>query len=104
MAFHLYHHKSHCDHDKQSKKNRQFVQSLSHTRALSLPDPLDGLGQTNVVGLELVPTPADNEDGEEVEPVGSLADEGHAPRGEVVGDAGPVDVIRKVTTAHFLFE
>jgi hypothetical protein len=91
---------------RKSKKNRQFVQSLSlsHTSDLSLPDLLDGSGQTNVVGLELVPTPADNEDGEEVEPVGSLADEGHAPRGEVVGDAGPVDVINKVTTAHFLFE
>ena len=91
---------------RKSKKNRQFVQSLSlsHTCALSLPDLLDGSGQTNVVGLELVPTPADNEDGEEVEPVGSLANEGNAPRGEIVGDAGPVDVIRKVTTAHFLFE
>jgi hypothetical protein len=102
MAFPLYHHKSHCDHDKKSKKSRQFVQSLSlsHTCALSLPDLLDGSGQTNVVGLELVPTPADNEDGEEVEPVGSLANEGNAPRGEVVGDAGPVDIIRKVVTAH----
>lgn len=81
-----------------------FVHLVSYYMALSRPDLLDALGEANIVGLELVPTPADNEDGEEVEPVGSLADEGHAPRGEVVGDAGPVDVIRKVTTAHFLFE
>jgi len=55
--------------------------------ALSLPDPLDALGKTNIVGLELVPTPADDEDGEEVEPVASLADEGDTPCREVVGDA-----------------
>jgi len=84
------------------EENRQFVQSLSlsHTCALSLPDLLDGSGQTNVVGLELVPTPTDNEDGEEVEPVGSLANKGDAPRGEVIGDAGPVDVVRKTITAN----
>jgi hypothetical protein len=85
---------------------RQFVQSLSltHTCALSLPDLLDGGGQTNVVGLELVPTPADNEDSEEVEPVGSLADEGDAPRRKVVGDAGPADVVRDMSTAQFLIK
>jgi hypothetical protein len=80
-----------------SRKNKQFVQSqsLSHTCVLSLPDLLDGGGKTNIVSLELVPAPADNEDGEEVKPVGSLANEGNAPRGEVVGDAGPVLVVRK---------
>jgi hypothetical protein len=55
--------------------------------ALSLPDPPDTLGKTNVVGLELVPTPTDNKDGEEVEPVASLANEGDAPCGEVIGNA-----------------
>jgi hypothetical protein len=88
---------------REVEENRQFVQSLSltHTCALSLPDLLDGGGQTNVVGLELVPTPADNENGEEVEPVGSLADKGDAPRGEVVGDAGPAGIVRKGSIAHF---
>jgi hypothetical protein len=57
------------------------------TRPLSLPDSPDALGKTNVVGLELVPTPANNEDGEEVEPVASLADKRDTPRREVVGDA-----------------
>lgn len=56
---------------------------------LSLPDLLDARGQTNVVRLKLVPTPADNEDGEEVEPVAGLANERDAPRGEVVGDTRP---------------
>jgi hypothetical protein len=88
---------------REVEENRQFVQSLSltHTCALSLPDLLDGGGQTNVVGLELVPTPADNEDGEEVEPVGSLADKGDAPRREVVGDAGPVNVVRPIVSSIF---
>jgi hypothetical protein len=83
------------------EENRQFVQSLSlsHTCALSLPDLLHGSGQTNVVGLELVPTPADNEDGEEVEPVGSLANEGDAPRGEVIGDARPVYIVRPLVNS-----
>jgi hypothetical protein len=101
-AFPLCHHKSRCNHDR-VKENRQFVQSLSLslTCALSLPDLLDGSSQTNVVGLKLVPTPADNEDGEEVEPVGGLADEGNAPRREVVGDAGPIGVVRRVSTAQF---
>lgn len=53
---------------------------------LSLPNPPDALGETDIVGLELVPAPADNEDGEEVEPVASLADERDTPCGEVVGD------------------
>jgi hypothetical protein len=57
------------------------------TWPLSLPDSPDALGETNVVGLELVPTPANNEDGEEVEPVASFANEGNTPRREVVGDA-----------------
>lgn len=66
---------------------KNFVHSVSCYTALSLPDPLDALGKTNIVGLELVPTPANNEDGEEVEPVASLANERNTPRGEVVGDA-----------------
>jgi len=55
--------------------------------ALSRPDPLDALGKTNIVGLELVPTPADHEDGQEVEPVASLAELGDTPRREVIGNA-----------------
>jgi hypothetical protein len=54
---------------------------------LSLPYSPDALGETNVVGLELVPTPANHENGEEVEPVASLANERDTPRREVVGDA-----------------
>lgn len=85
------------------EENRQFVQSLSlsHTCILSLPDPLDGLGQTNVVGLKLVPTPTDNEDCEEVEPVSSLANEGDAPRGEVVSNAGSEYMVRRMSMAQF---
>ena len=55
--------------------------------ALSRPDLLDALGKANIVGLELVPTPANHEDGEEVEPVAKLAELGDAPRREVVGNA-----------------
>ena len=61
--------------------------SYPDTWRLSLPDPLDALSESNVVGLELVPTPADNENGKEVEPVAGLADDGDAVTGEVVGNA-----------------
>ena len=64
-----------------------FVHLVSYYMALSLPDPLDALGKTNIVGLELVPTPADHEDGQEVEPVANLAGLGDAARREVVGNA-----------------
>ena len=61
---------------------------LSRTlpRATRLPDPFDAFGQSDVVGFELVPTPANDEDGEEVGPFEEVAPDGHAPLGEVVGD------------------
>ena len=64
-----------------------FVHLVSYYMALSRPDPLDARGKTNIVGLELVPTPADHEDGQEVEPVANLAGLGDTPRREVVGNA-----------------
>jgi hypothetical protein len=64
-----------------------FVHLVSYYMALSRPDLLDALGEANIVGLELVPTPADDEDGQEVEPVANLAGLGDAPRREVVGNA-----------------
>jgi hypothetical protein len=65
----------------------KFVQLVSYYMALSRPDLLDALGKANIVGLELVPTPADHEDGQEVEPVANLAGLGDTPCREVVGDA-----------------
>ena len=64
-----------------------FVHLVSYYMALSSPDPLDALGKTNIVGLELVPTPADHENGQEVEPVANLAGLGDTPCREVVGNA-----------------
>lgn len=57
-------------------------------RSTSLPYSLDSLGQTNIVRLKLIPSPSNNEDGRKVQPIADLADLGHAPRGEVVGDDG----------------
>jgi hypothetical protein len=65
----------------------KIVQLVSYYMALSRPDLLDALGKANIVGLELVPTPADHEDGQEVEPVANLAGLGDTPCREVVGDA-----------------
>lgn len=70
-----------------TKRKQNLYSSYPDTWHLSLPDLPDALGETNVVGLELVPTPANNEDGEEVEPVACLADDGDAVAREVVGDA-----------------
>lgn len=52
------------------------------------PDSLDSLGQTNVVGLKLIPAPSDNEYSDHVEEVGDLAGLGYPPFGEVIGDGG----------------
>ena len=51
-----------------------------------LPDPLDTLRQTDIIGLKLVPAPADDEDSGEVGPVDQLAPEGYTPLWEVVCD------------------
>ena len=51
-----------------------------------LPDAADALGQADIVSLELVPAPANDEDGQEVGPLGDAARDGHAPFGKVVGD------------------
>lgn len=52
------------------------------------PNPLDGLGQTNIVRLELIPSPAHDEDCEDVTPLEELTNVLHAPRGDVVDDDG----------------
>lgn len=54
----------------------------------SLPDPLDGLGQADVVGLELVQADADEDGGAVEEPHGRLAGLGVLARGDVVDDDG----------------
>ena len=61
--------------------------TLPSVGALRLPQLPHSLSNTNIVGLELVPTPANHEDGQEVEPVAELAELGDAPRREVVGNA-----------------
>lgn len=50
-----------------------------------LPDLLNGFGQTNVVRLELVVSPSNDEHGKHVGVLESLTPAGHAPFREVVG-------------------
>ena len=54
--------------------------------AARLPDPPDALSQTNIVRLKLVPAPANDEDGEKVEPLNHIAPERHSPFREIIGD------------------
>ena len=60
------------------------------TGLLCSPDLLDGLSQSNVVGLELVETVADNEHGQKVEVLERLARDWDSPCWEVVGDGSTV--------------
>lgn len=53
--------------------------------ARRLPDLPNGLGQANVVRLELVVSPSNDEHGKHVGVLESLTPAGHAPFREVVG-------------------
>lgn len=57
--------------------------------ALCVPDPAQGLGETDVVGLKLVQTDRGGQSEGAQEPVAERAELGHTPRAEVVGDGGP---------------
>lgn len=57
--------------------------------ALCVPDSAQGLGETDVVGLELVQTDGSGQSEGAQEPVAERAELGHTPRAEVVGDGGP---------------
>jgi len=71
-----------CDH-------RQF--QASSFLFVRLPDSLHQAGEANVVRLELIPTPANDEDHEHVEPIEQSTGFGHAPFGEVIGDGTPAN-------------
>lgn len=61
---------------------------VNESASSRLPHPLDSLRDTDVIGLELVQTHK-GEHGEAIEqPEQTVAHAGHAPLGEVVGDAG----------------
>lgn len=59
-------------------------------RHLSLPNPLHALGQANVVRLELVPPPSDQDERCPACPLRKRPNLWDAPAREVVGDAIPV--------------
>lgn len=71
---------------KQTKSKTTFSNNDS---ALCLPDPAQGLRDTNVVGLELVQTNGGGQSERAQEPVAERAELGHTPRAEVVNDGGP---------------
>lgn len=56
-------------------------------KQLSSPDPLDGLGKADIVGLELVKADADEDSEDSQEPVGGGSDGWDAVCGEVIDDA-----------------
>lgn len=76
---------------------------LQHVLAipLCLPDPLDSLSDTNIVGLKFVKAPAADEDHEEVGPVGKLADDRNSPGREVVCDAVPMQCQYTIPGSRF---
>lgn len=63
--------------------------TFSNDSALCVPDPAQGLGDTDIVGLEFVQTNGGGQSEGAQEPVAERAELGHTPRAEVVGNSGP---------------
>lgn len=79
---------------------RKFLIPIVRRIHLCLPDSLDSLGKTDIVGLEFVKTNADKDGGSLEDPVKGLSDLWYTPAGEVISDACPMAGV----SAAFLVE
>lgn len=72
-----------------STMKKKFLIPIVQRKYLCLPDSLDSLGKTDIVGLELVKADADKDGGSLEDPVKSLSDLWYTPAREVISNACP---------------
>lgn len=75
---------------------RKFLILIVRKIHLCLPDSLNSLGKTDIVGLEFVKTNADKDGGSLEDPVKGLSDLWYTPAGEIISDACPIASISAV--------